>query len=659
MKRLFTVAIILLGVLFQLSFRKNEVEPAIRSIIMKQANLFSVQVDVLHQAALDFATRKITLATLRQQLQRTRTSYKGIEYIVEYYYPEHVKEHLNGPPLYHADPYPHNTGSYYTMPAEEYVNSAPLDYLERDHYLGSPKVIAPRGLQVLDELIFSEEVAEQKQQVQQLTGELKKKWAIVLQALEKRKYYQPFEIMEASRQELIRVFTLGVTGFDTPGSQNALPEARAALQALQQVLSGVEGQTGSRPLSEVEGETMARVNSLFANAIKSLSQARDFSTFDRLGFLKQAINPLYEGLMQVHQQLALATTQQLTGQPASLNFQSTNLFGADFLNPYYYSLLKEDKDSEALARLGKKLFYDTRISHTGKLSCGSCHKAELAFTDGAIKSFTGEGGHTVQRNAPSLINAVYADRYFYDLRSFDLEDQAGQVIRNHLEFDTDFPELLQRINADTAYTIAFDRIFSNKNKQVSRSQFSTALSSYLISLRSFNSEFDQYVRGERKTISPKVKDGFNLFMGKANCGTCHYAPLFSGLVPSLYHENESEVLGVLENPVQRKVDGDMGRAANKVFHEDLPIYNRAFKTVGVRNVALTAPYFHNGAYTSLEQVIDFYDQGGAAGIGLGNELPNQTLAPDSLHLSKYEKSALIAFLHSLTDSLAIKKFAIH
>lgn len=649
-KRWITVSLMLLFLLFQSAFRNTGVEPDLRAVILEQARLFSVQVDLLHQSALDFAKRRTNLATLRQQLQKTRIGYKGIEYIVEYYYPEHAKEHLNGPPLFHADPYPHNTGPYYTIPAEEYINNAPLDYLERDHYLGSNQVIAPRGLQVLDELLFSGEEDAQKQQVVQLTGELKKKWAIVMQAMEKRKYYQPFEVIEASRQELIRIFTLGITGFDTPGSQNALSEAKAALNALQQSMT--------RVLSAVEGKTVARVNALFTNAIKFLSQSNDFSTFDRLAFLRQYINPLYEGLMQLHQQLGLTTTKQLTGQPASLNFYSTNLFAADFLDPYYYSLLKKEKDSGGLTRLGKKLFYDTRISHTGTLSCGSCHRAELAFTDGAIKSLTNEGRNTVQRNAPSLINAVYADRYFYDLRSFDLEDQAGQVISNHQEFDTDFEELLQKINTDTAYTNAFDRVFGNKNKQVNRSQFSTALSSYMISLRSFNSEFDQYVRGEKKTISPKVKDGFNLFMGKANCGTCHYAPLFSGLVPPYYRENETEVLGVLENPLQRKVDSDMGRAANKVFHEDLSIYQRAFKTVSVRNAAVTGPYFHNGAYMSLEQVIDFYDHGGAAGAGLGDELPNQTLAPDSLHLSKYEKDALIAFLQSLTDSSAIKKFSL-
>jgi cytochrome c peroxidase len=642
-KRVLIISLTLLILLFQSSFRSGG--PDLRSIIIEQAKLFTVQVEALQQSAVAYAAGRLSLPAFKQQLLKTRASYKGIEYIVEYYYPEHTKEYLNGPPLFHADPYPHNTGSYYSMPAEEYVNSAPLDYLEKDHYLDSPKVIAPRGLQVLDELLFSEEIAIQKQQALQLAHELKKKWAIVMQALEKRKFFLPFEVMEASRQELVRIFTLGVTGFDTPGSLNALPEARAALNALQQV---------TKPLMD----STAQVNKLFNAANIFLLQSYDFSTFNRLTFLKQYINPLFEQLLQLHKQLKLTTTQDLTGKPASFNYYSNNLFAADFLNPYYYSLLKEDRDSESLTRLGKKLFYDKRLSRAGNLSCGSCHQPERAFTDGVAKSFTGEGYKTVQRNAPSLINAVYADRYFYDLRSFDVEDQAGQVIKNHLEFDTDFPELLQKLNADTGYTEAFARVFNSKNQPISRPRFSAALTSYIISLRSFNSEFDQFVRGERKTISPKVKDGFNLFMGKANCGTCHYAPLFSGLVPPVYRESESEVIGVLEKPLQRKVDSDKGRGVNKVFHEDLYIYQHAFKTVTVRNAAVTAPYFHNGAYKTLDQVIDFYDHGGAAGIGLENELPNQTLAADSLHLTTYEKGALVAFLRSLTDSSAIRKFSL-
>jgi cytochrome c peroxidase len=132
-------------------------------------------------------------------------------------------------------------------------------------------------------------------------------------------------------------------------------------------------------------------------------------------------------------------------------------------------------------------------------------------------------------------------------------------------------------------------------------------------------------------------------MGKAACGTCHYAPTFSGLIPPLYHESESEVLGLT-------ADDDIGRAGNKVFNEDVDIYRHSFKTMSVRNALVTAPYFHNGTYATIEKVIDFYDQG-------GQHLPNQTLSPDSLHLSKPEKAALIAFLQSLTDSSAIRKFS--
>ena len=144
-------------------------------------------------------------------------------------------------------------------------------------------------------------------------------------------------------------------------------------------------------------------------------------------------------------------------------------------------------------------------------------------------------------------------------------------------------------------------------------------------------------------------------MGKAACGTCHFAPTFSGLVPPYFAKNESEILGVLENPNAwlKKLDADLGRIDNKIYSEQAWIFERSFKTTTVRNAALTAPYFHNGAYKSLEQVIDFYDHGGGAGLGL--EVKNQTLSADSLHLTSYEKSALIAFITSLNDATSYKE----
>src|SRR5690606_28349131 len=166
----------------------------------------------------------------------------------------------------------------------------------------------------------------------------------------------------------------------------------------------------------------------------------------------------------------------------------------------------------------------------------------------------------------------------------------------------------------------FSNVFKNTGS-VSRYQFSSALASYVLSLRSFKSDFDLYMQGKKDNLPKDVKAGFNLFMGKAGCATCHYPPTFSGLVPPLFTENESEILGVLKHPDTLMVDTDSGRINNGVINDNHEIYRNSFKTVTVRNVKLTAPYFHNGAYETLDQVIAFYNEGGAAGKGLDYELP--------------------------------------
>jgi cytochrome c peroxidase len=139
-------------------------------------------------------------------------------------------------------------------------------------------------------------------------------------------------------------------------------------------------------------------------------------------------------------------------------------------------------------------------------------------------------------------------------------------------------------------------------------------------------------------------------MGKANCATCHFAPNFSGLVPPFFNENESEVLGVTAKPVSYKpleLDADKGRINSPVKKENTWIYENSFKTVTVRNIALTKPYFHNGAFSTLEEVLEFYNEGGGEGLGL--KMNNQTLAADKLNLTQTEIQQVIAFLNSLTD----------
>jgi cytochrome c peroxidase len=132
-------------------------------------------------------------------------------------------------------------------------------------------------------------------------------------------------------------------------------------------------------------------------------------------------------------------------------------------------------------------------------------------------------------------------------------------------------------------------------------------------------------------------------MGKAKCGTCHFMPLFNGTVPPAFTFTESEVIGVPFNARGTKLDADLGRY--EIYQ--IENFRNAFKTPTVRNIAHTAPYMHNGVYDSLEQVMDFYNRGGGAGLGLN--VPNQTLPFDSLALTNTEINQVIAFMNTLSD----------
>ena len=138
-------------------------------------------------------------------------------------------------------------------------------------------------------------------------------------------------------------------------------------------------------------------------------------------------------------------------------------------------------------------------------------------------------------------------------------------------------------------------------------------------------------------------------MGKAQCGTCHFAPLFNGLIPPFYNLTEVEVLGTTktDNLEKPEADTDLGRF--NIF--PISFYEKAFKTPTVRNVSATGPYMHNGAFKTLEAVVEFYNKGGATGLGL--PMSNQTLSAASLNLSKEEINDIVQFLHSLEDSVTI------
>lgn len=595
--------VILIVCLTALHFSFTKVETNQQQMANEYFDSFIECVNQLNAASIQFKDDKLSLDQLQKEVLETRKAYKKIEFIIEYRYPSFAEEHINGAPLLHIEKT--ESGAY---------------------------ILTPEGLQTIDEMVFSGEDFE-KNALFELTQMLMNEANLLASGFHAKPILK-MDLIESIRLELVRIFTLGLTGFDTPGSLNALEESRVAFGSMFEFL---------KPnLSE---DQTIRIAPIFDKAQQMFKQNKDFESFDRLTFLVEVIEPLYQELNNVQSGMH---DDRLVKNAMGWNSKSAHIFSDDFLNPYQYTALTESQNSVELKELGQKFFFDASLSSNGKISCASCHNPNLAYTDGQAKSLSSVEGKTVARNAPTLMNAVYSDRYFYDLRAFSLEQQAEHVIYNHMEFNTSYNEIVDKINQNSNYTATVKELFGSK--EINRETYSRALASYVMSLRSFNSPFDQYVRGELEELDQDVKDGFNLFMGKANCGTCHFAPTFAGLVPPFYRKNESEILGVLKDPKsdEPELDDDFGRNHNRVVSESSWIYDRSFKTSTVRNVELSGPYFHNGAYSSLEEVVEFYNNGG--GLGYGLEVKNQTLSGDSLHLNEAEQKALIAFMQSLTDN---------
>ena len=587
-----------------MSFNPGDTEYISTNALISQGlKSFKDQLVLLKSDVHLFQDNKISKEALQESLKRTRNSYKEIEFYIAYHYPEFSKTHLNAAPLFHIE----GTGT-------------------------ASNTLPPEGLQVLDELVFSDEADKKKDKIVEITDFLYNSYNDFYRSSIKNGFSEEKNKTLPLRIELIRIYTMGVTGFDTPGSLNVFEEAIHALKGIDNYIKKDD---------YFKKFHTQKAENLLAGNIDYLSKNTNFETFDRIAFYKNHLQPLYEELGNWDN-----STDDLK-EISGWNSNNKNFFNDDFLNPYFYTLLKPSEDNAELKLLGKEIFFDQSLSNDTKMSCASCHLPENAFTDLKTKSLSNVEGKTVLRNSPSLYNAVFAKRFFYDMRAFYLEQQVEHVIYNEQEFNTSYESIIKKLKTNPQYKKAFKKAF--KKGDIDKQNFSKALSSYVASLYSFNSDFDQFMRNE-KEISEDAKKGFNLFMGKAACATCHFAPNFSGLVPPFYNENESEVLGVTKNPLQFlpiEIDTDRGRINSNVKKENSWIYENSFKTMTVRNAALTKPYFHNGAFSTLEEVITFYNEGGAEGMGLA--INNQTLSPDKLNLDEKEVKQLVAFINSLTD----------
>lgn len=555
-------------------------------------------------AQLDSSVRQLNQAIVNNRPQTalqaafdtSRLAYKRVEFLTELYFPETAKS-LNGPALPEVE--------------ED-------DVLQRE--------IRPEGFQVIEELLFPYDPTNQSELRTQMG---------VLQANVKRltrvatnNEMTDSHVFDAVRLEVFRLISLGITGFDSPIANHSLPETAAALQSLRQHLSFYN-------LSEQDAGLSGRLEKTFAGAIGAL-QGQRFNEFDRLGYITNYANVLSGLLLDAQNVLAVPVFNEsrfLSASARTLN--DPNAFDAS-----YFVNSNNDRATPDRIALGKMLFYDPILSGRSNRTCATCHQPDKAFTDGEHKSLAvGFAGRRIARNAPTLLNAALQAAQFADSRVTFLEDQASDVIENTDEMHGSLPEAVQAIKATQPYQATFGRIYSDG---VTEQNLKNAIASYVRSLTDLNSRVDRALRGDKQVVlTAEEKYGFNLFMGKAKCATCHFYPLFNGTVPPTYAKTESEVLGTPAKADNRQLDPDLGKFQATGIH----IQKYAFKTPTVRNVARTAPYMHNGVYQTLEEVVDFYNKGGGNGLGFG--LDNQTLPEDKLNLTKTEQRALVAFMKAL------------
>lgn len=617
---LFVLCVLASGAFLYSGFDYKESESAAARTLSLQLSQdlqgFVDQVGVLGEAVAQLQTEE-DLAHLQQVFLQTRNQFKKAEYLVAYSSPETVKDYINGAPLRKIDK---RTAS-------------------------SLVVLDPEGLQILDEMIFGEEVMTLQPEMLKKMEKLRVHSQSLVTA-HQGVTFSDREIFEAMRAQLVRILTLGITGFDTPLSGNALPEALITCQVLHQAYLQYHP-----ALMDRKADLAKRLEQTFSGMIGFLEEHQDFDSFDRLHFTRQYIQPLYQGLQEAHTTLGFTTIDQITRRQQPVNYHEGYIFSASFLNPAFYTSLDAGIPHPAREQLGKLLFFDPVLSSNNERACASCHQPQKAFTDGRKKSLALNFEGTVERNAPTLVDAIFAERYFHDLRALKLEKQTEHVIFDKREFNTTVVDILKKLKASEDYRELFRQAFPHvKNEALNPVTLKMALAAYVRSLQSFDSPVDQYLRGELDSLPAAVQRGFNLFMGKAACGTCHFAPVFNGLVPPSFTESESEVLGVPATPdtAHTTIDPDLGRYAGGVRQEEADIFIHSFKTPTVRNIALTAPYMHNGVYDNLEQVLDFYNRGGGTGLGL--DVPNQTLPTDPLGLTQQEMDDIIVFMEALTDT---------
>lgn len=315
--------------------------------------------------------------------------------------------------------------------------------------------------------------------------------------------------------------------------------------------------------------------------------------------------------------------------------------------------------SSAKVELGRRLFYDVRLSHNQTQSCASCHEQARAFTDARAQGL-GSTGELHPRGPMALVNVAYAASLNWaNPLMRDLETQAlGPLFGEspvELGLSGHEEELLQRLSTDTYYPGAFGLAFPGEDSTITLDTITKAIAAFERTLLSYRSPYDRYIQGEADALSPSARRGLGLFLSeRLECFHCHGGFNLSG---SVDHEGNMFDQAAFFNNGLYDLDGEGAYPPdNQGLYEfsGLDRDRGRFKPPTLRNIALTAPYMHDGSLASLDEVLDHYARGGSqtstgARAGDGRDSPNKSSFVNGFELSPSEREDLLAFLQSLTD----------
>ncbi len=454
----------------------------------------------------------------------------------------------------------------------------------------------------------------------------------------------PDHFFLCNRLYLLNLAAIYTTGFECPDPASVIPETEDMLEQIRSIYHIYNRQFPNASL----GEDYLK---LYDDAFHFVrAQPKDFELFDHYKFIRDYVNPLFALNQKMLKQYNCVSQNN---NDYTLNTQVNSIFSKElYRGQNIKGIFHRVKDQNTLAQieaLGKLLFYDPILSGNNKRSCASCHVQENGFADNSVNnSLQFDHQNRLSRNSVSLLNAPYNHLVMTDGKHLSLQEQVLAVISNPLEMGGNEEEALEKVLSCKTYKNGFRALLVNtpQEKEITTEHIASAITFYYGKFSKYTSAFDRGMN-QQMIEHEDVKKGFNLFMSKAQCATCHFVPQFNGVKPP-YLGSEFEVLGTPADTLYQMLSEDKGRYLVNPAFETMS----AFRTGTLRNVEKTAPYMHNGVFKNLEQVLEFYKGGGGAGRGL--KVDNQTLSADSLRLTKTESQQIIAFMKSLSEDIPVE-----